>query len=103
MAEQVALCLQTGLRICYHHRDYCGMGLCFIEDKYVYGPVHDGDFWPNPPGGGRLEFSSKEAFVSWLARQTDHTFGLETDHQSMTVARLEAAIACCTSQGSAAT
>ena len=95
LAKQVARCLKTGLRICYQHRDYCGMGLCFMEEKYVYGPVHDGNFWPSVPGGQRLEFSSEEDFVSWLANQTNHTFGAETDPQSLTSVRLEAAIKRC--------
>lgn len=94
LAEQIARCLKTGVRIAYDHRDSCGMGLCFTKGKYVYGPVYDGEFWPSIPGK-TLEFSSEEDFVSWLATQSDRTFGTETNSQSVTRARLMAAIEHC--------
>jgi len=95
LAEQVASCLKAGSEIAHNHRDSCGMGLCFIEEKYVYGPVYDGDFlWPGGQGN-TLAFSSEKDFVLWLATQSDRTFGAETSTQSMTRARLTAAVEHC--------
>ncbi|NJO03431.1 MAG: hypothetical protein HC880_18670 [Bacteroidia bacterium] len=48
------------------HRDYCGMGLWYENDRYFYGEVYDGGF-----GSTERIFESEEEFASWLAEQSD--------------------------------
>jgi hypothetical protein len=81
LANQVASALEAGGILAYSHRDYCGIGLRFVDQVFVYGKVYDGKL-PSPKEvahlqeGGNLEqrvFGSKEEFVQWLAGQTDES------------------------------
>lgn len=66
LAEKVAAGLQHG-SLGYSHRDYCGMGLERDPDgKYLYGELWDGGMITP-----EQTFASAEAFVSWLAAQSD--------------------------------
>jgi hypothetical protein len=62
--------------ICYSHRDYCGVGLCFRDGEYLYDYVTDGGFYggwyPSSPSPIR-RFPSRVGFVAWLAAQTDES------------------------------
>lgn len=68
LAENVAIALMNGKCICYVHREYCGMGLIYEDDIFYYCEVTDGcNFWEHQ------SFPNKKAFVTWLAKQSDHT------------------------------
>lgn len=104
LATQIATYLEGGLVIAFHHRDYCGVGLRFAEGRYIYAHVTDGEL-PTPTelaawgwnSNERQEFTSREAFVSWLASQT--TLALAGDHnQRLTRKRLLDAAAFCSKQ-----
>lgn len=102
VASRVADRLDNGEVLGYAHRDFCGMGLEFQRGVYVHGPVQD--WWVNPdkPNDsawycGGASFETKEAFVDWLAAQSDHSLSghdLEhefyRDNQRLTLARLQA-------------
>jgi hypothetical protein len=65
MAENVADALLHD-HVGYSHRDYCGMGLEHRDGIYKYGELHDG-YLIEPV----LQWETKEAFVNWLAEQSD--------------------------------
>jgi hypothetical protein len=65
MAENVADALLHD-HVGYSHRDYCGMGLEHRDGIYKYGELHDG-YLIEPV----LQWETKEAFVIWLAEQSD--------------------------------
>ncbi|MGB3541972.1 hypothetical protein [Rubrivirga sp.] len=102
VAARVADRLEDGDVLGYTHRDYCGMGVEQQDGAYVHGPIWDG--WVNvdePPGSedhcGGAVFETRDAFVGWLAVQTDHSLSghdLERefyrDNQRLTVARVRA-------------
>jgi predicted metal-dependent HD superfamily phosphohydrolase len=83
LAQRVAHYLKQGHGLGYGHRDYCGMGLELLDSRFCYGELNDGRM--DPPeewrkDGPNRAFDSAEAFVAWLAEQSD-----------VTLARLEAA------------
>ena len=106
LAERVADRLERGEALVYAHREYCGMGLCYTGSQYVYGEVMDGlvimpadlaSWGVNPSRLKQRVFDSREAFVAWLAQQSDESlYGYELDdpwrrgNQRITRARLEA-------------
>jgi len=67
LAEKVVGALDRGVRVANDHRDYCGMGLAKVTDGYVYGACYDGYPDPEPT----QVFATREAFVTWLAAQSD--------------------------------
>ncbi len=95
LAEKIAGALDRGVRVAYDHRDYCGMGLAKVPAGYVYGSFNDGDPDPEPTRA----FATREAFVAWLAAQSDEVLaGREEEdpfcrhNQRVTRARLLQAI-----------
>lgn len=63
---------ETGL---YHaHRDYCGVGLYYIQGAFVLGEVNDG-MGPYPI---LARFPNKEVFITWLSSQSDQSMALIT-------------------------
>ena len=70
LAQQIAELLEQGLQICLRHRDYCGMGLRYREGIFLYGEVIDGEL---PADDKHEAFTSREAFASWLATQSNCT------------------------------
>lgn len=56
----------------HSHRDYCGTGLYFFEDKFVLGEVNDG-MGPYPI---MATFEGEDEFVTWLANQSDQSMSL---------------------------
>lgn len=110
-ATQIADLLERGLVVCYRHRDYCGMGMRYAENLYIYDEAHDSlipteqEFlsWALKQNQRRV-FDSKASFISWLALQTDKSLsGAEQSdiwlyrNQRLTIARLDKAIQfCCT-------
>jgi hypothetical protein len=106
LAERVADKLQEGLEVCFHHRDYCGMGLRAGQGWFVYGQVRDSELlspseyasersvWKERRPDERLEFLDRESFVEWLSMQTDAS--LRGDgNQRLTISRFEAALTFC--------
>lgn len=68
LAEKVANALQRR-SLGYAHRDYCGMGLAYKDGRYCYGELWDGMMLLPAEA-----FTSKDAFISWLARQSNASF-----------------------------
>jgi len=66
LAQSVADRVQNGAEYHETHRDYCGMGLFYVDGLFVYGTVVDGWLAKRV-----LEFETKEKFVSWLSEQSD--------------------------------
>jgi len=100
LAQQIAELLEQGLQICLRHRDFCGMGLRYCEGIFLYGEVRDGellsqDDYPSMPVAEEREvFTSREAFVSWLAIQTNRSMRGE-GNQRLTHERLISAAQFC--------
>ena len=86
LATRVANKLASGKVMTYVHRDYCGIGLKFDGGKYVMGEFYDGYLYRN---GRDQSWSTKGEFVTWLAAQSDHTFG-NPGNQRITLERLAA-------------
>lgn len=96
LAECVAAKLERGKCVTDHHRDYCGMGLWFIQGHYCYDESWDGqppdlEFMLAPNTRGGRVFAERAAFVEWLAAQSDHSLaGFEKEgffHQNSTITR----------------
>jgi hypothetical protein len=92
LAGQVAEALVRGQRLAHAHRDYCGMGLEYRNHEFYYGEVWDGYYVEAP----KATLATREAFVQWLARQSDHSLSRVDeadpwywDNQTITRARLE--------------
>ncbi len=104
LANACADKLEQGGKLCYSHRDYCGIGLHFADGKFIYCEVFDGEMpsqsqyaqWQqHGPVGAFTAFAERGAFVEWLAAQTDTSLsGRELadtflhDNQRLTLARL---------------
>ena len=104
LATQVACKLETGAILAYQHRDYCGIGLRYVDQAYVCGEVFDGAL-PSPTqvkawqAGAAVEwmaFDSRAAFVAWLAQQCDDSLSgrdlpqaFAHDNQRLTMERLK--------------
>lgn len=94
LASRIASYLEGGLIVAFRHKEYCGLGLRFAGQRFIYGHVMDGELptseellamhW-NP--GERQEFASREEFVSWLASQTTVTL-IGDNNQRLTKRRL---------------
>lgn len=105
LAECVASKLERGCCVTDHHRDFCGMGLWFIDGHYCYDESWDGQPPPltdmlKPNSRGGRVFSTRHEFVEWLAVQSDHSLaGFDKDawfHQNgtLTRARLRRELGC---------
>ncbi|HEY1051893.1 MAG TPA: hypothetical protein VGE39_19110 [Prosthecobacter sp.] len=83
LAARVAAVLGDGHALCYGHRDYCGMGLAFVQGRFCYGEVWDGqveDLEKLAQGGENARvFEDAGAFVDWLAQQTDESLSRSRD------------------------
>lgn len=86
----------TGGGLFHSHRDYCGTGLYFFEDKFTLGEVNDG-MVPYPI---IATFENEDEFVMWLANQSDQSMSLmvavtnnyssfKFNNQTITKTRLE--------------
>lgn len=74
----------------YHsHRDYCGIGIYFIDRAYTIGEVNDG-MGPFPIIS---TFDTEEEFIHWLADQSDQSMSIFTltsfNNQTITRLRME--------------
>ena len=94
LATRVANKLASGKDMTYIHRDDCGIGLNFDGGKYVMGDCYDG--YPCSASSDTSQsWSRKDEFVTWLAAQSDHTFG----NQGITLERLTAFVSGSTEDG----
>jgi hypothetical protein len=79
LANKVADLLERGTAVIQHGtKEYGGTGLRYVDGKYVYDDVFDGELAclrKSPPAFDRAlaVFSSREAFTSWLALQSDQS------------------------------
>ncbi len=96
LAECVAGRLESGLTLTDRHREFCGMGLWFIEGHYCYDESWDArppdmEFMLEPNTRGGRIFKTRQEFVEWFAVQSDHSLaGFEKDafyHQNSTITR----------------
>lgn len=104
LAALVADRLLAGQVLADRHPEYCGAGLAFVEGVFVHAEVYDGEIL-TPSAAARMRqggqsveceaFASREAFVAWLAAQTDEALsGLalpdewRRGNQRVTAARL---------------
>ena len=78
LAEQVAAAVAQGKELAPYHRDYCGMGFDYRNQEFRYGEVWDGHYMEEPT----LVFASREAFVAWLAQQSDQSLSRVEDENS---------------------
>jgi hypothetical protein len=107
LAQAVTNQLEQGRVLAFNHRDYCGMGLQYIDGVFMYAEVQDG-YLPtlNNLQGDRqsgsianmqyLLFHTRAEFIDWLASQSDHTLsGREIadefmrHNQRLTIRRLQ--------------
>lgn len=68
MAQRVADRLRMKCDLMFSHRDYCGTGLTWVDNTFIYGHVYDG-YLQQPI----KEFKKEQEFVNWLAEQSDYT------------------------------
>ncbi|WP_313189133.1 hypothetical protein [Sphingobacterium sp.] len=76
----------TGLY--FSHRDYCGLGLYYIDLQFMLGVVNDG-YGPEPL---LASCESDPDLVNWLSQESDQTMSLYGSHfnnQTITKSRLE--------------
>jgi len=69
LAQQVADAVARGRSLAPSHRDYCGMDFTYRNHQFHYGEVWDGHYMEDP----QRHFNTREAFVQWLAQQSDHS------------------------------
>ena len=85
LAEKVADYLIQKGDICYSHRDYCGVGFCFRDGEYHYDYVADGGFygnWVSSSPSPIRRFPDRDAFVAWLAKQSDDSLSGAEESQA---------------------
>lgn len=90
LATRIAEKLQRGRILGYSHRDYCGTGFCYSDDRFQYIELQDGVFMTE------LEsFKTKKKFIRWLSKQSDHSLARLGDdsfvsmNQTITQSRLK--------------
>lgn len=104
LAMQVARKLENGAILAHAHRDYCGIGLRYVDGTYVCGEVFDGALpsptevkaWQESAKVEWMAFESRPAFVAWLSRQSDDSLSgqhlpqaFAHDNQRLTIERLK--------------
>ncbi len=78
--------------LCFQHRDYCGTGLFYINNKFIYCEVEDGE----PVTDYLIQFEDQIQFAEWLARQSDYSMArldeveFKQGNQTITKSRLNA-------------
>ncbi len=60
----------------FSHRDYCGLGIFYINQVYLLGVVNDG-YGPNPIVAS---FDTDTEFENWLAKESDQSMSLYGTH-----------------------
>lgn len=77
LAQHVATTLLSGRVLASYHRDYCGMGLQYVQGTFIYGEVWDGQLqsWNTfeNRAASVLAFPDQTTFIEWLSTQSDAT------------------------------
>jgi hypothetical protein len=104
LANKVADLLERGQAVVYGHSEYCGTGLRYIDGRFVYDEVWEGELAclrHQPPGYDRAMslFTDRPSFVAWLAEQCDQSLSgrdrpdpFYWNNQRITRTRLERAV-----------
>ncbi len=85
VAEKLTKSKQDG--IYFSHRDYCGLGIFYHEEKFILSTVYDGYGMDTI----LAESDSKLEFISWLSHESDQSMSLYGDkfnNQTITKLRL---------------
>jgi hypothetical protein len=106
LAQSIASHLKQGLQIRFSHKEYCGLGLRYAENFFIYGEVRDGELvtpsnfsyenekWPGRSAGERIQMESESDFVDWLAKQSNDSLSGD-GNQRLTLERLTKALRYC--------
>ncbi len=74
LASRVARHLERGGEIAHNHQGYCGHGLGLRDGQFLYVDMGVGGADPFQYPTRALErFADRDAFISWLAQQSDDT------------------------------
>jgi hypothetical protein len=104
LAKKVADLLERGQAVLYSHADFCGTGLRYVDGRFVYDEVWEGELSclrHRPPAFDRAlaVFPGRVSFVEWLSRQCDQSLSgrdredpLYWNNQRITRTRLERAV-----------
>lgn len=73
----------------YHsHRDYCGVGIYLLHNRFCMGVVNDG----RGPYPTIISFDNNHEFINWLASENDQSmalYGERFNNQTISKIRLE--------------
>jgi len=69
LLEKVADLLVQGCTVMEYHRDYCGHGLLYAENKFVLAEIYDG----GPQEPFLAQWPDRQAFVAFFAAQSDYS------------------------------
>lgn len=97
-SKQYGLCLATKVAdklstqknkkdLYFYHRDYCGLGIFYTDEKFILSTVFDGF----PTHEVIAEFIEKSVFTDWLAIESDQSmslYGTKFNNQTITKMRL---------------
>jgi hypothetical protein len=86
MAAKIADLLEKGETIIQGQKDFCGTGLAFVDGRFVYDDMRDGRLaclTTTPPSFDQslAIFSDRNAFVAWLAGQSDESLSGKREHR----------------------
>jgi hypothetical protein len=104
LANKVADLLVRGQSVLYGHPDYCGTGLRYVQGRFLYDDVWEGELASlrqQPPTSERAlaAFPDRASFVTWLSEQCDQSLSgrdradpFYWNNQRLTRSRLERAV-----------
>jgi hypothetical protein len=104
LANKVADLLERGQAVVYGHAEYCGTGLRYVDGRFVYDEVRDGELaclrhQPAAYDQALALFTDRPSFVTWLAEQCDQSLSgrdrpdpFYWNNQRITRTRLERAV-----------
>lgn len=81
LATKIAEYLMAGKSIHFEHYGYCGVGFIFYKEQLLYTHfdewclyMYDTRYTPGGPYTGIVKsFAEPQAFIAWLAQQSDHS------------------------------
>ncbi len=79
IGKRIAGKLKSGKSLYNQHRDYCGHGLTFADDKYCVVAVYDGSLECKDI---IASFENEQDFVSFISRQSDYTLAGASKNES---------------------
>ena len=80
----------------YHsHRDYCGLGLFYVQNRFYLASIDDGYYlsfnFEKRERDFVASFESKDEFIEWLSQENNQSmalYGEKFDNQTITKVRL---------------